>query len=105
MLTDVDHRRAAERADDLRARGFMAVSMEHDATEEGAWEKVLEAIVAEYGTLDILVNNAAICVSAHVADMELSDWRRQVDMRASTRWMEECLPTPGGSSRAHRPTA
>lgn len=87
VLTDIDHAGVAERASELRSAGHSAIGLAHDAVDEAAWEEVLRATKAEYGQLDILVNNAAVCVLSHVVDMQLEDWRRQLDVNGSITFL------------------
>lgn len=79
VLTDFNHAAIVERAGELRAAGHLAIGLAHDATDEEAWDEVLRATKAEFGQLDVLVNNAGICITAYVVDMALEDWRRQLD--------------------------
>ena len=79
-LTDINHVAVEERADELRQEGYRAIGIAHDAVDEASWENVLQTTRSEFGPLDILVNNAAISVVSHVVDMELADWRRQLDV-------------------------
>ena len=52
-----------------------------DVTEEGDWARAVDAIVAEHGRIDALVNNAGIVHSyAGVAETALEDWRRVLDV-------------------------
>lgn len=87
VLTDINHAGVAERASELRRDGHRAIGLAHDAVDEAAWEEVLRATKAEFGPLDILVNNAAICILSHVVDMQLSDWRRVVDVNGSMTFL------------------
>jgi NAD(P)-dependent dehydrogenase (short-subunit alcohol dehydrogenase family) len=87
VLTDIDHAAVAERASELRSAGHRAIGLAHDAVDEAAWEAVLRATKAEFGQLDILVNNAAICILSHVVDMQLKDWRRQLDINGSITFL------------------
>lgn len=56
----------------LRAKGVRALAIRSDQADLGAAKPLLEAVVAHFGKLDILVNNAAIAVQGQtVEDSEL----------------------------------
>lgn len=48
--------------------------MRLDVTDEANWKAVVDATVAKYGRLDILVNNAAITRDTLALRMKLEDW-------------------------------
>lgn len=56
--------------------GLSASALALDVADETAVETAFGAIAAEFGRLDILVNNAAMLLSGSFADMALSDWDR-----------------------------
>jgi NAD(P)-dependent dehydrogenase (short-subunit alcohol dehydrogenase family) len=87
VLTDINHAGVAERAAELRRDGHRAIGLAHDAVQEEAWEKVLRATKAEFGTLDILVNNAAVIMLDHLVDMPLSNWRRVLDVNGTITFL------------------
>jgi 3alpha(or 20beta)-hydroxysteroid dehydrogenase len=51
-----------------------------DVTEERDWQAAIDLASREYGSVDILVNNAAITVLHSVEDMSPADFRRIVDV-------------------------
>lgn len=57
-----------------RAGGRAAVHMA-DVTDPGAVRALVEATVARFGRLDILVNNAAVRRETAFAEMALEEWR------------------------------
>jgi NAD(P)-dependent dehydrogenase (short-subunit alcohol dehydrogenase family) len=59
----------AQRRDDVRY-----VSL--DVTDESAWVRAVESVVAEHGRLDALVNCAGVVLMANVVDTPLVDFRR-----------------------------
>ncbi len=63
-------------AADINAAGGAAEFMKLDVTDEANWESVVQATVAKWGRLDVMVNNAGISGSA-VTDLLDSDaWHR-----------------------------
>ncbi|MBU8542524.1 MULTISPECIES: SDR family NAD(P)-dependent oxidoreductase [Roseomonadaceae] len=63
-------------AAEIRARGGRAMAMLADVTSEAEVAGMVAETVAEFGGLDILVNNAADRAIAPFTEMELSEWRR-----------------------------
>ena len=60
----------------LRTAGLKASWIVLDVADEAAVAAAFSRITAEWGRLDILVNNAAILLSAPFAEMAMSDWDR-----------------------------
>ena len=46
-----------------------------DVTDEARWRAVVDAVVAAFGSLDILVNSAGIGVLGNIETTTLADWR------------------------------
>ena len=55
-----------------------------DATEEAAWQAARDAIEADHGRLDILVNNVGADLTGKVQDIELASWRRLMTLNMDT---------------------
>ncbi|MFF1484954.1 SDR family oxidoreductase [Streptomyces sp. NPDC058319] len=51
-----------------------------DVSDESAMEKLAEKVAAEYGVVDVLVNNAGIGLSGSFFDHTAEDWRRVLDV-------------------------
>lgn len=62
----------------LTEAGGQARAFGADVTDYAAFQQVREALVGEFGRIDILVNNAAIQTLADVFESTLEDWRRQI---------------------------
>ncbi len=63
----------------INDRGGKAVAFPGDISEEATARACVEAAVAEYGTLDVLVNNAGIfIVTAETQDLPVEDFDRQI---------------------------
>ncbi len=73
---------AARTTDSIRAAGGEVASVFGDLADLATPQKVVEAAVAAFGTVDILVNNAAVtdaatlAKDANIADMDGPTWER-----------------------------
>lgn len=76
-VSELAGRGGEETVDAIRAAGGEAGFRELDVTDEAGWHQLVEAILAERGRLDVLVDNAGIAVAGPVETMSLADWRRQ----------------------------
>ncbi len=47
----------------------------HDVGDEAGWETVVETAVSEFGRLDVLVNNAAICQSVPLVEQSAAGFK------------------------------
>lgn len=76
-VTDIDEDTARATAAAIDGeRAGAAIAIRHDVTDEAAWTAALEATVAAFGGLHVLVNNAGIAEGGSVEDTDLTTWRR-----------------------------
>ena len=87
VVSDINADAAAQAADDLRAKGFQAHAGGCDVTDEAAVESLVDACAAEFGSVDIMVNNASITRDATMAKMALSDFRKVLDVHLTGAWL------------------
>jgi NAD(P)-dependent dehydrogenase (short-subunit alcohol dehydrogenase family) len=73
VLGDVQLERGKAVAAAIRADGGRATFVPHDASSEDGWERILDAAIAEFEGLDVLVNNAAIEQTCFLEDITLDD--------------------------------
>ncbi|MDQ0202802.1 3-oxoacyl-[acyl-carrier-protein] reductase [Pectinatus haikarae] len=59
---------------EIIGNGGKAIIVKADVSDEEAAGKMIDAVIAEYGTLDILVNNAGITRDTLLARMKKQDW-------------------------------
>ena len=60
----------------LRAAGLRASAQVLDVADDAAVDAAFDRIAAEFGRLDMLVNNAAIIASGAFTEMTMADWDR-----------------------------
>ncbi len=74
VLTDVRDELGAQTAADIGAR---ASYLSLDVTDDGQWKDVVQHATAEFGRIDVLVNNAGIFELGGI-DTPLGDWNRVI---------------------------
>lgn len=77
LLTDVDRAEGEAQAQRLGIRAMFRVQ---DVTDQSQWDATLDAAVAAWGRLDVLVNNAGIALIQDVEKSTLEGWKRTLDI-------------------------
>jgi 3alpha(or 20beta)-hydroxysteroid dehydrogenase len=77
VITDVLDDEGKQTATDI---GAAATFHHHDVTSEADWTSVVDAVLAEHGQLDVLVNNAGILSIAPLVMTAEADYRRIIDV-------------------------
>lgn len=72
-INDEDARKAAQASES--ACGRKSISMHLDVANPNNVRQVMDAVVDEFGCIDVLVNNAAIMRNHDILDFPLEDWR------------------------------
>ncbi|MER5497915.1 SDR family oxidoreductase [Streptomyces sp. NPDC002466] len=81
VAVDRDAEGAARTAEMARLIGSPAAWGEAvDVSDEQAMEKLAEKVAAEYGVVDVLVNNAGIGLSGSFLDTTSEDWKNVLDV-------------------------
>ena len=53
-----------------------ALTLDQDVTDEARWREVVDAVIARFGRLDALVNNAGIAIIGNIETTTVEDWRK-----------------------------
>ena len=114
VLADAAESGACEAAQELDASSRRAFGVKCDITSLADTQALARAAMEQFGRIDILVNNAAIALPGHVAEMSEADWQRVIDtnLTGAFRCIQAVLPAmleqEGGcviniaSTQAHR---
>jgi len=76
LLTDRLAKEGADAAAGIVRDGGRAAFRPLDVTDPEQWRDVVDFAVAEFGRLDVLVNNAGICIAGDIETTTIEDWRR-----------------------------
>ena len=63
---------------EMKRRGRCALAVRCDVTSEDDVRDLFQAVVDEFGRIDVLVNNAGIQKAQAITDMTLDDWERMM---------------------------
>ncbi len=81
IITDRDEAAARQAAAELNARRPSSASMYIlDVTDRDAVERTADAIAAEFGVPDVLVNNAGIVRNSPASETSEADWHAVIDI-------------------------
>jgi NAD(P)-dependent dehydrogenase (short-subunit alcohol dehydrogenase family) len=82
-VTDLDPARAIEVTEEIKRGGGTAISAALDVSDEEQAVRVVSDVVAQLGSLDVLVNNAGIGARMATVDLSSERWDRVLDVGLS----------------------
>lgn len=77
-IVDRNADKGAATLDAVRDAGGQGRSFAVDVTDEAALIETFDAVAREFGSVDLLVNNAGMAIRSPALDMPLEDWNRVV---------------------------
>lgn len=75
-ILSLHERRAREAAAEITAHGGTALALRGEVADENDVRECVEAVVREFGRLDIMINNAGILRIGAVTETSVADWDR-----------------------------
>jgi NADP-dependent 3-hydroxy acid dehydrogenase YdfG len=73
-LADIDEAGLAQTAAEIRALGRRACTHRVDVSDKQRMQRYADEVIAEYGQVHVLVNNAGVTVTADFEQHSLEDW-------------------------------
>jgi glucose 1-dehydrogenase len=74
-------------ADEIKANGGKAVAYQADVSKEEEVQAMFRAMYKEFGTIDILINNAGLQKDSPFVDMTLADWQKVIDVNLTGQFL------------------
>ena len=81
---DLDHGRAEDTAASIRRVGGEALAVSGNVTDPADCERFVAESVRAFGKLDVLINNVGVAGSLTLDNVDLSEWRRQIDVNLTS---------------------
>ena len=99
-LNEADGKKAVE---EIKREGGKALFLKLDVTSEKDWSEVIEKTLAEFGRLDIMVNNAGVLFAKAIEDTPLEQWRWLMSVNLDgvflgTKYAIRAMKKSGGGS-------
>jgi NAD(P)-dependent dehydrogenase (short-subunit alcohol dehydrogenase family) len=82
-LIDINAQLGQASCEEIRRHNGHAIGIEADVSDLPAVQSAIQHVTAEFGRLDVLVNNAGVEKRAPFLDITPEDWKRQLDVNLS----------------------
>lgn len=79
-VIDVDLEAAKKTAEEIAMPGRDVFAIGADVSKESDVDEMMNKIIARFGTIDIAVNNAGICINKNTDVMTLAEWQKVIDI-------------------------
>ena len=66
-------------AEEIRNLNRQVLAVPGDVSDRNAIESLVNSGIEQYGAIDVLVNNAGICMSAPMSETSIEDWERIIN--------------------------
>ena len=83
VIADINIERAEETAEEIRADGTEVFVVKTDVSSQEDCIKLAKAVKSRFGRIDVLINNAGICIHEKAEDMQFTDWKKVIDIDIS----------------------
>lgn len=94
VIADIDAKAGEATRDEISGSGGTAVFVKTDVTSMADMEALASEAIKRFGTIDILVNNAAQAIGGVVDEIDESTWNRVMTTNLTSVWrgIKVCAP-------------
>ena len=79
--------KAQEVVEKIKSFGSKAIALQADVSKEDQVQAMFKSLIAEFGTLDILINNAGLQRDAKFDEMTLAQWQLVIDVNLTGQFL------------------
>lgn len=83
-VTDINEEEGRTTAERIEENGGTATFYRHDVASDEDWSRVMEAVQADWGTPNILVNNAGLYLISALEETTVEDWNRIMEVNVTS---------------------
>jgi NAD(P)-dependent dehydrogenase (short-subunit alcohol dehydrogenase family) len=97
VIAEINEGNAKDTAEAITAAGGTALAIRTDVTDPDSCAAMAQAAVDQFGTVDILVNNAAIYDGLHMEafeDLDVAEWDRVMAVNVKGTWLAARAVSP-----------
>ena len=94
MMSDINADKCTQEAAALVADGYVAKSVLCNVGKTSDVETLVESTLSSFQRIDILVNNAAVAIWGHIAEMPGEDWDELMNINLKSIYRSIKLVTP-----------
>ncbi|WP_136604972.1 SDR family NAD(P)-dependent oxidoreductase [Paenibacillus dokdonensis] len=80
VATDINEDALNEVIQEITNSGGEAIGVKHNVASEAEWKQIVENTVKQFGKVDILVNNAGVSTTMTIANLEMEQWNKVLDI-------------------------
>jgi len=104
VIAEINEGNAKDVAEAIIGAGGTALAVRTDVTDPDSCAAMVQAAVDAFGTVDILVNNAAIYDGLHMEafeDLEIAEWERVMAVNVKGTWLATRAVSPIMKAAGH----
>lgn len=93
-MVEINAQTLADAEGELKEKGCQALAYPISVTDLPAYQAAVDDIIAKWGRIDVLVNNAAIATYATILEDNLEDWKKQIDVNLTGYYIGAKVSVP-----------
>ena len=99
VIAELDGSAASGVAAELTAQGFDAIAVQTDVANEASVNNMAQQTIAQFGRIDVLVNNAAIFATVPMSrspfdEISVDEWDRMMSVNVKGTWLASRAVVP-----------